>query len=289
MNIEVKNAKGNPVGQHSVAFEVITDDKGNQAVHDHVVAIRAGARRGTACTKTVGDVAGTNKKPWRQKGTGRARAGSFRSPLWRGGGVVPRLVLFGVTARALLTRGNGAVKETATTPHTRLFAGTLGAARAPAVRLACGIDDAVFGKEGSCSCRQAAITPVAVGKAHHSIGVGGGGEQSVVDTAEDVGSGEVRIGFLCEDGPAITKDAGSCDCPAGATRFLIGDCRSVRGAALLPPFAVGNALVVCPAEVGGQHACTCGGLHEVLLRRWWCDDACIAVVGWEDGDANLWW
>jgi large subunit ribosomal protein L4 len=88
MNIQVKNAKGNPVGQHAVAFEVITDDKGNQAVHDHVVAIRAGARRGTACTKTVGDVAGTNKKPWRQKGTGRARAGSFRSPLWRGGGVV---------------------------------------------------------------------------------------------------------------------------------------------------------------------------------------------------------
>lgn len=88
MNIEVKDAKGNPVGQHSIAFEVISDDKGNQAVHDHVVAIRAGARRGTACTKTVGDVAGTNKKPWRQKGTGRARAGSFRSPLWRGGGVV---------------------------------------------------------------------------------------------------------------------------------------------------------------------------------------------------------
>jgi len=43
---------------------------------------------GTACTKTVGEVAGTNKKPWRQKGTGRARAGSFQSPLWRGGGVV---------------------------------------------------------------------------------------------------------------------------------------------------------------------------------------------------------
>ena len=43
---------------------------------------------GTACTKTMGDVAGSGKKPWRQKGTGRARAGSFASPLWRGGGVV---------------------------------------------------------------------------------------------------------------------------------------------------------------------------------------------------------
>jgi large subunit ribosomal protein L4 len=53
-----------------------------------VTAYRAAQRSGTACTKTVGEVAGTNKKPWRQKGTGRARAGSFRSPLWVGGGVV---------------------------------------------------------------------------------------------------------------------------------------------------------------------------------------------------------
>jgi large subunit ribosomal protein L4 len=52
------------------------------------VAYRAAQRSGTASTKTVGEVAGTNKKPWRQKGTGRARAGSFRSPLWAGGGVV---------------------------------------------------------------------------------------------------------------------------------------------------------------------------------------------------------
>lgn len=88
MKIEIKDVKGGAVGEHQVAFEVITDNKGSQAVHDHVVAIRAGARRGTACTKTMGEVAGTGKKPWRQKGTGRARAGSFQSPLWRGGGVV---------------------------------------------------------------------------------------------------------------------------------------------------------------------------------------------------------
>jgi large subunit ribosomal protein L4 len=53
-----------------------------------VVAYRAAQRSGTACTKNVGEVTGTNKKPWRQKGTGRARAGSFQSPLWVGGGVV---------------------------------------------------------------------------------------------------------------------------------------------------------------------------------------------------------
>jgi len=52
------------------------------------VAYQAAQRTGTACTKTMGEVAGTGKKPWRQKGTGRARAGSFQSPLWRGGGVV---------------------------------------------------------------------------------------------------------------------------------------------------------------------------------------------------------
>jgi large subunit ribosomal protein L4 len=67
---------------------MIEDGKGTQAVHDTVVAYRAAQRMGTACTKNVGEVAGTNKKPWRQKGTGRARAGSFQSPLWRGGGVV---------------------------------------------------------------------------------------------------------------------------------------------------------------------------------------------------------
>lgn len=70
-------------------IEIIQDSaKYRQAVFDHVIALRAGRRSGTACTKTRGEVAGSNAKPWRQKGTGRARAGEKRSPIWRGGGVV---------------------------------------------------------------------------------------------------------------------------------------------------------------------------------------------------------
>jgi hypothetical protein len=70
-----------------VKFPLVEDGSGTQAVHDTIVAYNAAQRRGTACTKTMGEVAGSGKKPWRQKGTGRARAGSFASPLWRGGGV----------------------------------------------------------------------------------------------------------------------------------------------------------------------------------------------------------
>ncbi len=69
-------------------FEVIEDHRGNQAVHDMVVALQANRRSGTANTKTRGEVSHSNKKPWRQKGTGRARAGRTSSPIWRGGGVV---------------------------------------------------------------------------------------------------------------------------------------------------------------------------------------------------------
>jgi large subunit ribosomal protein L4 len=88
MKLTVKDSKGNNQGELEVKFPVIEDGKGTQAVHDVVVAFRANQRMGTACTKTMGEVNGTGKKPWRQKGTGRARAGSFQSPLWRGGGVV---------------------------------------------------------------------------------------------------------------------------------------------------------------------------------------------------------
>jgi large subunit ribosomal protein L4 len=88
MKLKIQDIKGNSQGELEVKFPIVTNGKGTQAVHDAVVAYQAAQRSGTACTKNVGEVAGTNKKPWKQKGTGRARAGSFRSPLWRGGGVV---------------------------------------------------------------------------------------------------------------------------------------------------------------------------------------------------------
>src|SRR5437660_12656009 len=88
MKISIKNIKGKSQGELEVKLALIEDGKGTQAVHDTVVAYRAAQRMGTACTKNVGEVSGSNKKPWRQKGTGRARAGSFQSPLWVGGGVV---------------------------------------------------------------------------------------------------------------------------------------------------------------------------------------------------------
>ena len=67
--------------------EKLTLDRGAQAVKDVVTAIRNSRRAGTASTKSKGEVAGSNKKPWKQKGTGNARAGFRQSPVWRGGGV----------------------------------------------------------------------------------------------------------------------------------------------------------------------------------------------------------
>lgn len=88
MKLKIQDIKGKSAGELEVKFPLVENGKGTQAVHDTVVAYNAAQRSGTACTKTAGEVAGTNKKPWKQKGTGRARAGSFQSPLWRGGGVV---------------------------------------------------------------------------------------------------------------------------------------------------------------------------------------------------------
>jgi large subunit ribosomal protein L4 len=82
--------------------------KGLQAVKEVVVAINANNRQGTRSTKTRGEVRGGGKKPWNQKGTGRARAGSIRSPLWVGGGVV-----FGPRPRDFSKKINQKVKTLA--------------------------------------------------------------------------------------------------------------------------------------------------------------------------------
>lgn len=67
---------------------LLSGDRGTQAVHDVIVAMRAARRSGSASTKSKADVNLSGAKPWRQKGTGRARAGYKSSPIWRGGGVV---------------------------------------------------------------------------------------------------------------------------------------------------------------------------------------------------------
>src|SRR5437667_2034484 len=69
-------------------IDIIEDGRGTQAVHDVVVAMRAARRSGSANTKTKAQVDLSGAKPWRQKGTGRARAGYKSSVIWRGGGVV---------------------------------------------------------------------------------------------------------------------------------------------------------------------------------------------------------
>src|SRR5271170_5047580 len=69
-------------------IDLIENARGGQAVHDTVVAMQAARRSGTASVKTKATVNGSGAKPWRQKGTGRARAGYKSSPVWVGGGVV---------------------------------------------------------------------------------------------------------------------------------------------------------------------------------------------------------
>ena len=87
MKVAIKDTNGADKGEQKAKFTPVDDDKGNHAVHEAVVAYNAAQRSGNACTKTVAEVAGTGAKPWRQKGTGRARVGYRRNPIWRGGGV----------------------------------------------------------------------------------------------------------------------------------------------------------------------------------------------------------
>lgn len=142
MKITIYNQDGTTHGEHEVPIRDDLKRVSPQVIHDVVTAYRAAQRSGTACTKTVAEVAGSGKKPWRQKGTGRARAGLARSPVWRKGGVVfgpkprdyskdtPKQVKKLAFEQALSTRiedGDVVVVDSLeiTTPKVRDFVGIL--------------------------------------------------------------------------------------------------------------------------------------------------------------------
>ena len=108
MKFKVYSSDATQSSEQDFALPLFEGTKGLQAVKEVVVAHRANARQGTRSTKTRGEVRGGGKKPWAQKGTGRARAGSNRSPLWVGGGVV-----FGPKPRDFSKKINGKVKALA--------------------------------------------------------------------------------------------------------------------------------------------------------------------------------
>ena len=105
---KVLNMEGKEAGDFTFTDALIEKEKGSQAVHDSVVAFLAGIRSGTASTKTRSEVRSTGKKPYRQKGTGRARAGSRVSPIWRGGGIT-----FGPKPRSYRKKVNKKVNKLA--------------------------------------------------------------------------------------------------------------------------------------------------------------------------------
>lgn len=106
--VEVKNIKNEKVGEIELNDQIFNLEVKGYLLHDVVRMQRASRRAGTACTKTRSEVRGSSAKPWRQKGTGRARSGSRRSPIWRGGGVA-----FGPKPRDYSFKLNRKVKKQA--------------------------------------------------------------------------------------------------------------------------------------------------------------------------------
>ena len=101
LQVQVLNQTGEKVSELTLNELVFGIEPNNQVIYEVVKAQRAAMRQGTHDVLNRGEVRGGGKKPWRQKGTGRARHGSRRSPIWRGGGVV-----FGPTPRAYNVKVN---------------------------------------------------------------------------------------------------------------------------------------------------------------------------------------
>jgi large subunit ribosomal protein L4 len=108
MKLKVYSPDAKTSREQEFELPVFEGNRGVQALKQVIVAIRANQRLGTHSTKRRGEVRGGGKKPWNQKGSGRARAGSIRSPLWPGGGVV-----FGPKPRDYTQKINGKVKSLA--------------------------------------------------------------------------------------------------------------------------------------------------------------------------------
>ncbi len=106
--VSIVNTQNERVGEIELNDSIFNLEVKEYLLHDVVRMQRAARRAGTACTKTRVEVRGGGAKPWRQKGTGRARAGSRRSPLWRGGGVI-----FGPKPRDYSFKLNRKVKKQA--------------------------------------------------------------------------------------------------------------------------------------------------------------------------------
>ena len=86
--VEVINMNGEKTGEIDLKDNIFGIEANQNAMHTAVIYYLANQRQGTKCTKTRAEVRGGGRKPWRQKGTGRARQGSIRSPQWRKGGIV---------------------------------------------------------------------------------------------------------------------------------------------------------------------------------------------------------
>jgi large subunit ribosomal protein L4 len=140
--VKVRNLKNEEVGEVELSDAVFGAELNEGLIHAAVKAFLASARQGTVGTKTRGDVSGSGRKLWKQKGTGRARIASLRSPLWKGGGNVhgpqardwsyslPKKMKRGALRSALserLREGNLVVLEafTLNEPKTKDFVGAL--------------------------------------------------------------------------------------------------------------------------------------------------------------------
>ena len=107
-NVSVLNMNGQQVGEVELKDSIFAVDVKENLVHSAVLAYLANRRQGTQSAKTRAEVRGGGRKPWKQKGTGRARQGSIRAPQWRGGGVV-----FGPTPRSYTFKLNRKVRQLA--------------------------------------------------------------------------------------------------------------------------------------------------------------------------------